>query len=128
VTAGAHRAPAIPRAERGRHRAKTADQLLAEYRWWAMALVALIVYVLLVLPIGYYDYGLHNPGYVVPNVGVLIVLWGVVAKTSHTWDRHVTARRRERRTADDVEKIELRDPGNAGAPAQVTCAGAPGLT
>jgi len=107
VTAGAHRAPAIPAAERGRHRVKSADQLLAEYRWWAMALVAIAVYVVLVMPIGYYDYGLHNPAYVLPNIGVLVALWGVVAKTVHTWERHKAARRRaEQRTLQGAENVE----------------------
>lgn len=99
MTAGAHRAPTVPRAERGRHRAKSADRLLGEYRWWAMALVAITVYVLLVMPVGYYDGGMHDPAYVFPNIGVLVVLWGVVTKTLHTWNRYIAARRRERRTS-----------------------------
>lgn len=96
---GAHRAPAVPRAYRGRHRAKTAEQLLGEYRWWAIAVVMLTVYVLLVMPVGYYGHGLHDPVFVLPNIGVLLVWWGVITMMLRTWDRHEAARRRERRRA-----------------------------
>lgn len=114
---GAHRAPVLPRAVRGRHRAKTARQLLGRYRWWAMATVALTVYVLLVLPVEYYGHSMHDPAFVLPNIGLLIVWWAVITVMLRTWDRHVDARRRERQAAED-----------AGAPAQIACAGAPSLT
>ncbi|SEB43852.1 hypothetical protein SAMN04489727_1748 [Amycolatopsis tolypomycina] len=104
MTTGTHRAPAVPRAERGRHRAKTADQLLAEYRWWAMACVALTVYVLLVLPVEYYGRGMRDPWFVFPAIGVLLVWWGVITKMLHTWDRHVTTLRRARRAATAVTR------------------------
>lgn len=116
---GAHRAPALPRAARGRHRVKTAEQLLGVYRWWAMAAVALTVYVVLVLPVEYYGHGMHDPTFVLKGIGILVAWWGLITITLRTWDRHVAARRRERRQAATVE---------AGAPAQVTCAGAPVLT
>ena len=99
MTAGAHRAPAIPAAERGRHRAKTAEQLLAEYRWWAMAFVAMTVYVLLVVPVEYYGHGMHDPSFVLPTIGLLVVWWGVITMMLRTWDRHVAARKRARRAA-----------------------------
>lgn len=118
MTAGAHRAPAVPRAARGRHRARTAEELLGVYRWWAMAAVAVSVYVVLVLPVEYYGHSMHDPTFVLPNVGVLILWWALITVMLRTWDRHVAARRRERRRAAE----------HAGAPAQVTCAGAPVLT
>lgn len=91
---GAHRAPTLPRAAHGRHRAKTAEQLLAAYRRWAMALVALTVYVTLVLPVEYYGHGMHDPEFVFTNIGVLVGWWIVIAKTLHTWDQLTVARQR----------------------------------
>lgn len=94
---GAHRAPALPRPVRGRHRAKTGKQLLAAYRRWAMALVALTVYVTLVLPVEYYGHGMHDPTFVFPNIGVLVAWWGVIAATLRAWNMHVAGRQRAER-------------------------------
>lgn len=111
---GAHRAPAIPRAARGRHRAKTAEQLLGQYRWWAIGVIMVTVYVLLVVPVEYYGHGFRDPWFVYPNIGVLLLWWGLITMMLWTWNRLAAARQRER---------ERR--WAAGAPAQVKWAGVP---
>lgn len=73
---------------------RTPEQRLRTYRWWAMALVALSVYLLLVVPVGYYRTGLHDPWFVLPNVGVLLAWWGTFTGTWVAWDRLAAARRR----------------------------------
>jgi len=82
-----------------------------------MATVAITVYITLVLPVEYYGHSMHDPAFVLPNVGLLVVWWGVITVMLRTWDRHVAARRHERQqaAADD-------------APAQIACAGASGIT
>jgi hypothetical protein len=62
-----------------------------------MALVALSVYLLVVVPVGYYSYGLHDAAFVLPNVGALLVWWLTFTRTWVAWDRHVAARRRAER-------------------------------
>lgn len=73
---------------------RTPEQRLRTYRAWAMAFVALSVYLLLVVPVQYYRYGLHDAGFVLPNVGVLLAWWVAFTRTWMAWDRLAAASRR----------------------------------
>lgn len=67
------------------------QQRLAVYRRWLMAAVVVGMYLLLTI-LTHYAYELHNPAFVLPNVGVLCVLGVLVARTLMAWDRFTEER------------------------------------
>jgi len=66
--------------------APTPGRRLAVFRAWFVVLAALSLYLAWVVVVEYQDHA-HEPGFVWPNLAVLLAWWGVFVRTCVAWQR-----------------------------------------
>ncbi|MGW4525210.1 hypothetical protein [Amycolatopsis sp. NPDC004378] len=59
---------------------------LARFRAWFVAFAALTLYLVWVVGVEY-RVRAHEPGFVLPNLAVLLAWWGVFVRTCVAWQR-----------------------------------------